>query len=147
MPEGHAIRGAEQLTVLAKKLRAAGDRNLRRELLRGLRAAGKPMGARARANAMRLPHRGGLAQLVASSRITVQTRLTGNVRVRIVARNESAIINADKGKIRHPVHGTDVWVTQKVQPGWWTDAARKTDRPVAREMARAVANISRQLSR
>lgn len=148
MAEALGIKGAEQLAVVAKRLRATGDKNLRRELLRGLRAAAKPSGAAAKSNALqRLPRSGGLAQLVASSRITLQTKLTGTPRVRIIARNQSAIRNADAGSVRHPVYGTDHWVTQKVQPGWWSDAMHKNDRRVRREMSAVLNRIQRQLSR
>jgi hypothetical protein len=148
MRQGFDVRGAEQLVTVARKLRAAGDRDLRREMLRGMRAAVKPSGQEAKANAMqRLPHRGGLAQLVASSRISTRIKLTGNPRVQVVARNESAIRNADAGKIRHPVWGSDHWVTQRVTPGWWSDAMRKNDRRTAREMSAVLDRIHRQLGR
>lgn len=83
------VQGAEQLAALSRRLRETGSKDLRREVFRGLGRAAKPAKAAAKREALRrLPKRGGLAELVASSRIGSRNRLAGNdPSVRIVATN------------------------------------------------------------
>jgi hypothetical protein len=127
--------GSVQLKELGLKLKAAGDPNgngraggLRRQLLAGIRLGAAPLVGDVRAAALeRLPHRGGLAALVASSPIAIRTRLTGVVGVRIVNTHQggrtsgTTEFGTDRGHVRHPVFGRKgPWVGQNVPPGWFS---------------------------
>lgn len=122
-----AIEGAGQLADLGKALKAAGDKDLRRETLRTLRERAKPMGERAKRYAVvALPHRGGLGNYVARTRVTVRTRLSGRdvgVRIAGVRRKDGGTVDLDamdRGQLRHKTFGHKPWVEQSIHPGWWS---------------------------
>jgi len=143
------VRGAEQLGDLSKRLRAAGDqgKGLRRELYRGINRATKPLKADAqKAAADRLPQSGGLAGIVAKSKFSTRTRTGRNPSVSIQAKGTAAQAT-DKGIIRHRVFGRDVWVTQQVPPGWFTETMQAGAPHVRRELLEAMENVVRQIAR
>ena len=139
MTDEVSIRGAEDLAKAAKQIKEMGDKTLRRELTRAIREASKPAQAAIRASALEeLPKRGGLAAKVASSRVTTKIRTSARTAgVRIQATNLHDIAAMNRGRLRHPVFGNkNVWVNQKIKPGWFTDPANAT-RPVAQQRVRA----------
>src|SRR5690242_12010056 len=79
------VTGADDLERVGKRLREVGAGDLRKELLRGIREAGKPVILDVRKSALEtLPRRGGLAALVAKSKFATRTRVSGkNVGVQI----------------------------------------------------------------
>lgn len=146
------ITGAAQLGALAKVLKDAGDKDLRKELLRGLQKAGRPLKAAAKEAAVKgLPSSGGLNDYVAAGQFAVRTR-TGarNPGIRLVGKKKGHDIRAtDRGRLRHPVWGHDWWVTQDIKPGWWTDAMT-SDRvlaPVRRDVLDAMQAVAAKIAR
>lgn len=119
------VRGAENFMRLSKALKAAGQKELRKELNKNLRDAVKPLIPLTRAAARStLPSRGGLAAEVARAPQRAQVRTgqnTAGVRLVVGKRRGSAAGSANRGVVRHPVFGRDVWVEQKVTPGWFDD--------------------------
>ena len=121
-----SVRGAEQLVRLSRKLKAVGDKDLSREVRAGLREATTPVKAAIREYAeSNLPRRGGLNQVMARSRISTQIRGSGrSPGVRLTSKSHDPRI--DRGRLRHPVFGNrQVWVTQRVDPGWFTKPASR----------------------
>lgn len=121
------ITGAEQLRALGADLRAAGSdgAGLRRELLAGMRALGRPLVEKARASAISvLPKHGGLNQWVADSNIVVRNSLSAGSKVgmRIVSvKGAHNLESIDGGRVRHPVYGhKTTWVGQSVPQGWFS---------------------------
>lgn len=140
--------GIPRLAALAKRLKEVGDKDLRREVSRGLTRSTRNARTAAKANArQRLPKRGGLAAQVAASRIVTRNRLAGrNPVVQIVGTNADNIRRIDKGTVRHPVFGhPDRWVTQPVRRGWWTDAMKLNARDGRRELATVMDALARKL--
>lgn len=132
--------GAAQLAALGARLQAAGDRVNRNNLRAGIRAGAQPLVGDVRAAALAiLPHRGGLAALVASSPIAVRTALTGSaVGVRIVNTKTgtksggTSQFGTDRGNFRHPVFGRRTkWVSESCTPGWFTGTLEKRSPEVA----------------
>lgn len=126
------VSGAEDFYRLSKALKAAGEKELRKELNAELRKAGKPLIARTRQAALeQLPSSGGLAAQVAKEPQRIQVRTgaqTAGVRV-VVGRRRGGARGANRGVIRHPVFGnTDRWVNQPVEPGWF-DKTLERDAP------------------
>lgn len=112
------LRGAEQFAELSKRLRAAADKDLQREMSKSITAAMKPLTTAIRASAAStLPKSGGLAGRIAKSQMRTRRRASG---ISLVARNAYTLQRLDDGSVRHPVFGRKVWVTQSVAPGWWT---------------------------
>ncbi len=141
------IKGAEDLERIGKALKQVGNRELRLELLRAIRTATKPTHQQIRDSARQLlPHRGGLAELIAKSSLTTRTRLSGrSVGVRIVARSSHDIKALDKGRLRHPVYGNrDSWVTQYVKTGWFSTPLFATGKAVRLEVSEAAARVARK---
>lgn len=136
MPDDFEIRGAEKFLRLSKALKAAGEKDMRRELNKSLRDAVKPLIPKTRAAARSmLPKRGGLAESVAKAPQRVQVRTgqrTAGVRL-VVARNGSAARGANKGVVRHPVFDTGVYVDQEVPAGWFDKTLEKEAPTVARK--------------
>lgn len=148
MPVYMTFRGPDRLRRFGRNLREQGEKTLRREVYRGINRATKPMRANAKAAARaRLPHRGGLAERVARSRLTTRTRLVGrNPSVRIIATSPDNVRRIDRGTVRHPVFGhTDRWVTQPVNPGWFTDPMEAGAVRARREVEQALRDVARQL--
>lgn len=147
MADDFRVDGAEQMFALAKSLKAAGEKDLRRELNRRMRAAAKPLIPKTRAAARSvLPTRGGLADSVAKApqRVSVRTTRAKSAGVTMVVgkRRGSGARSADEGTIRHPVFGQG-WVDQPVTPGWFTGTLeREADSvlPAVRDALRDVAN-------
>src|SRR4051794_441543 len=90
--------GVESLSELAVKLKRLERGDLKRKLARDMREAAKPLIPAAQRSALaRLPVGGGLNRVVASSKISVRTRLTGqNVSVRLVGRNPHHVSSIDQ---------------------------------------------------
>jgi hypothetical protein len=117
------IKGAQQLASLSKALKVAGEKELQQELSKSITHAMVPLRAAAKTSALTtLPRRGGLNRRVARSSMRTRRSQRG---IRLEAKNEYALGQLDRGRVRHPVFGNrKVWVTQRVPPDWWT---RPTD--------------------
>lgn len=141
--------GAHQLEVLAKRLKATGDRELRKELLRGIREGTK--GTKpdiTRSLATRLPKRGGLAERMATSRISTKTKLSGStVGVRLEARAPHDIRSMNAGRLRHKVFGREQWVDQDVEPGAFTDPIEQDAPEIRSAVERVMRDVAHRIER
>lgn len=155
------VRGADKLAKVGKALREAGDKELKKELTRGMRAAAKPMVAEAkRAAKDKLPRHGGLNARVARSRMTVQVRTSGRrLGVRIAANGpkeaggRSLNIRAlNRGEFKHPVWARGprdkwVWAEQSIEPGWFDDTLTRQRPRVQGELIKAIDAVARRVER
>jgi hypothetical protein len=144
------IKGAEELESLAKRLKAAGDGDLRKELLAAIRKAARPLPAAVRASAMsQLPRSGGLAARVAGGRLMTRTRLSGgSVGVKFESRGIYNLRNINSGKIRHPVFGRpDSWVAQEVDAGWFSEPVDDAVPEVRDEIQRAMRDVADKITK
>lgn len=144
------VTGAEELAQVTARLKAAGEGELRKELLRGLRNAAKPMVTAARESARdTLPHRGGLNEVVAGSRFAVRTRTSGrNPGVRVVALSSHNLRLMDRGVVRHPVFGNrDVWRTTRVRPGWFSGRLEREAPEIRQQLVRVMDGVAERITR
>lgn len=143
------MQGADDLGVLAKRLKEVGDKELRKELLRGIRVATKDTKAAIKANALRqLPKRGGLNVVVANSKFTTKTRMSArSTGIKIMATNPHSIRGMDRGKLRHRVFGTDRWVSQSIPSGWFSGPVEADAPKVQAEIGKAMASVAAKLER
>jgi len=150
------VIGVEQLAAVARDLKAAGDRELRRELFRGIQRGAKPLKPAAKAAALEeLPQSGGLAERVAASKFSVNTRLgVRNPSIRIVGRGQIGeetgktydLDSMDRGRIRHLTYGKRPWRDQEVKPGWFSDRMeREADTGVRAEILAACTAVANKL--
>lgn len=146
------VTGADEFLKLSKALKAAGQTELRKELNSGIRRATKPLVAKTRAEARRrLPKSGGLAERVAKApqRVSVRTgATTAGVRLVVPKKGGSAAGGANRGVVRHPVFGNrDVWVEQRVTPGWFDDPIKAAAPSIRRDIERAMEDVAKQVVR
>jgi hypothetical protein len=161
--------GGAQLQALGLRLKALGSyqnalasadlvdlgggKTLRSQLLAGIRAGVKPAIEAARAEARStLPKHGGLNEEVATTAITVATRLTGpRVGVRVAVpkgrKRSNKAYGANKGNVRHPVFGKDRWVDQKVPSGWFDDTLKKSAPLIAGPVTAAMVRVAEEATR
>ena len=150
MPDVY-VTGADQLISLSRRLRAAGDKELKKELRTALRDATKPMKAAIKKNARdNMPHRGGLNDYLARSRITTQVKQSGqNPGIRISNKQHDTRLDT-QGRLRHPTfgrRGPGDWKEQKVESGWFTKPAAREARQARVEILLAIKRIERELER
>ncbi len=117
------IETTENLDLVARVLRDLGDKDLQRELYRGLNRVTSELKNDARREAgQRLPSRGGLAGKVAKSRLATKRVYGSNPGLKITAAGMKQLPQMDQGTVKHPVHGNrSVWVTQSITGGWFTE--------------------------
>lgn len=156
MPAEIVVEGAEKLYKLGAQLKEIGDKELRRDLFAGVRRATVPITEAAKASARAvLPKRGGLNEVVASSKFGTRTRVTGNsVGVRIVAEKKkdggkkSDLEAIDRGTLRHPVYGhRKTWVLQNITPGWFSKPAQGAAPMVRLQVVAVLDDVARRIER
>lgn len=139
---------AHRFRDLAQDLRAAGRKDLKKEMTREIRAEVKPAIGAVREHAREeLPRAGGLAALIAKSRFRAAIR-TGKstAGVRVLAKDRHDIRSINRGKVRHPVWGNrKVWVLQSVQPGWFDEPLYEREDAMREAISRAVDRTLREL--
>ena len=146
MPDVY-VTGADQLISLSRRLRAAGDKELKKELRVALKDATAPMKAAIRADALEnMPKRGGLNEVIAKSRITTQIRSSGRTPgIRLVNKTHDTRLDS-QGRLRHPVFGNrKKWTEQKVRPGWFTKPAAREARHARVQILLAMQRIAKKL--
>lgn len=137
------VGGVDQLTSAGTRLREAGNGGLQRELLEAISKATKafPDSARTSARSV-LPGRGGLADRVARSNVSIRSQVrAAAVGVTVKVSGEYNLSRLDEGQVRHPVFGRGV-VTQRIRDGWLTTpvvAAQKAAAAAVEDAALAVA--------
>lgn len=148
------VTGTEQFVALAKKLNAQGSqgRGLWRELNTQLKSAAEPM-----TDAV-LTHLddylpSGYAPVIRRGltvRVSRSTKGTG-AGLKLVAtakgvRRKRHIQVINNGILRHPVYANpNVWVDQKVKPGFWSQPLDTNRKIPATVMRRAIQNTIRKL--
>lgn len=105
MADDFSARGAEDFLALSKRLKAVGEKELRKELHRAMGQAAKPLIPKVKEAARRnLPKAGGLNERIARKPLRVQTRTGATTAgVRIVGTKVDPRIN--QGRVAHPVFG------------------------------------------
>jgi hypothetical protein len=102
-----SIKGAEDLLALSKRLKAAGQTELRKELHKDMREAAKPLIPKVRKAAReQLPSAGGLNERIAKKPYRSQVRTGARTAgVRITGSKVDPRIN--QGRVWHPVFGRE----------------------------------------
>ena len=110
------------LDTVARALRELGDKELSRELFRGLNRVTTELKKDAKEEAVRrLPRRGGLGAKVGKSRLSTGRRGGRNPGLVIRAKGISQLPKIEAGEVRHPTYGHKPFVTQQITGGWFTD--------------------------
>ena len=120
-----------QLRALGVRLKAAGARDIKLEMTRGLRLGAAPLIPIVRRAAIdQLPKAGGLNEQVASQKISVSVTTgakTAGVRMKTTAKDTK---QTDSGYVKHPVFGKwrkDVPPQQiPAAVGWWSKTLERS---------------------
>lgn len=150
MPADLRIVGADKLGDVARRLKETGDKELRRELYRGIQRAANPLKEVAKRSARaNLPSRGGLNEWVASSSFSVSTRGGQNPAVRFAGRKTGHDLRAlDRGRLRHPLYGNRRhWFTQQIPPGWFSRPMEAAIPGIRRDVVDVLEDIARRIAR
>lgn len=136
-----ASEASARLTRISAALKAAGDRENLNALRRGLRAGAAPLIPAVQEAARRqLPKAGGLNELVASRRVSVNSRLAGrSAAVLLRSTKSGSNEQTNSGYVRHPVFGRrGSWVQENIPnaAGWWTETLTR-ESPKVREALEA----------
>ena len=117
-----------ELPLLAKRLKAAGQVGVRREMVKSLKLAAKPLIPDIQASAREaLPKRGGMNAYMAAKRPRVSVR-TGARTAGVSIQYKGKGAPSDTGEWRHPVFGhKDRWAVTKfpAAQGWYERGAEK----------------------
>jgi len=140
----------EQLTRLSAVLRDT-DKIERRELQKAMRRLARPLLKSARQGAIQiLPHRGGLAERVATGRFTTQVKSPSKgAGVRVTARDRRGadVDRMDDGYVFHYVYGHRPARMQRITPGWFTKPLLLDTPKVRDEILRALDDTGQTMVR
>lgn len=151
------VRGTEQLVRLAANLKKA-EPELRKQLLRQIREAGKPVAVDMKAGLRAtFPNAGGFASRAARVPIGIRTRTTGKAAgVRLQASGKKGAATSrtlmsmdESGAFRHPLYGNrKVWIAQTYSPaeGWFTEPAEEAKPEVQAKVLDAMESVARQIT-
>jgi hypothetical protein len=168
VPGNVRILGTGQLLELQRKLRAAGNENLRASMQRRIRRAAEPLrddlqdairtlaitsqgrgsGRRGGPSPITRPLRATIAEAV---RISVRT--TGNPgatvwvdKGRMPHDMKTVPDRLNEGRLRHPVFGNRKrWAQQNANPGWWSKTVDQHKSRMEREVARVLDDVKRRI--
>lgn len=144
--------GAEQFFALARRLKEAADKDLQRELYRGLNRAAKPLTAAVRQSALNVLPRAGKYNVTISAETKIKLqRRTGarSVGIKLIATATTAtgkareLVKLDQGKLRHPLFGNrGYWYAQRVTPGWFSKPTEASGPAVREQLLIAMKNVA-----
>lgn len=146
--------GAEKFARLARALREIGDKELRKELYRGINRAIRPLSASVKKSTTSYFPRRYALELKKSLRIETKKRPIRDPAITLggVAktqrgkdRNLSAL---NRGRLRHPLYGNRKhWFNQQVKTGWWDEPLSDGADEVRQELVNVLDDIGRKLER
>jgi hypothetical protein len=157
------VVGADKLLDLARDLREAGRTDLRRELIKAIKTAGRFAVQEAKAEVKALPthggkHRGLRAAAARTVKMRVRTRAQ-DAGVVITGGNPGTVdgrlaIYMDRGKWRHPYFADAeqdrsewTWVQQTIRPGWFRQSMHRTGERAQHEIEGAMDAVADKIER
>lgn len=149
MVDDFTVTGTDELVRLGRNLKEA-DAQLKKDLLRGIRETNKPVISHIRESARdTLPKAGGLADVIARSKIGTRTRLSGkNAGIEIKGTGVHNLRAINAGKLRHPLFGNrGSWSRQSVKPGFFDEPIEKDLVLIQRGIEQVMADTARKIEK
>lgn len=147
------ITGAEQFGELARRLKEAGDKDLKKELYSGINRAVKPIRTNVKANVGDYMPRGYTATLSKSLSVTSGKRSGSRdpgvvIKARAKGKSEPRYVGPlDNGELRHPVFGNrNVWRVTRIKAGFFTNEAQKGAPQARTEMIAAMNTVAEKVA-
>lgn len=145
----NTARGADDFLALSKRLKAAGQTELRKELHKAMSAAAKPLIPKVREAARNnLPKGGGLNERIAKKPLRAQTRTGATTAgVRVVGSKVDPRIN--EGRVAHPVFGRKPFVVQHVPEatGYFSETLAQSGSEVRVELLKVLNDFTARITR
>ena len=147
------VHGAAKLGAVANRLKETGDKDLRKELYRGIQRAGKPARAAVVAAAREvLPKRGGVNDFIADAlktRISTLANRSNDAAIRLTAsRKGTDLRSINRGRLRHPVFGNrKAWSDTKVPKGWVEAAVVEQTPEIRKEIVKVLDDVAEKMLR
>ena len=147
MADDFKVTGADDLALLARRLKEGGHGELRKELLRGIRDAGKVVVPKIKQEmAETLPKRGGFAALAAREPIAVRTKTSASGASVRLFRKRGDWLN--RGRLRKPLFGNkDHWYDQQVPSDWFGKAIEGDAPEIRRAIEKVMDDIAAKIAR
>ncbi len=150
--------GAEEFAALARRLKAAGERDLRRELYRAISDAAQPVARDVSAFAHLAPYMPDRYAAVLSEdmRVTVSRLAGANPAIRLVAqgrRKKRKLKRLNEGFLTHPLYGDrEHWFTQGplgggMRAGFFRDEAEKAAPEIRDKILAAMHEVAAKATR
>lgn len=145
MAEG--VRGAEQLSALAKRFREAGRKDLTSELYRGINRATKPLKAEVKAKLPEYMPAGYVRVLQPKLKLTTSKRTSAKAPgVIIRARANNRLDRLDAGELRHPLFGIKrYWFDTNIKPGFFSETLMDNADEVKHELQKAMDDVAKKI--
>lgn len=144
------VKGAEDFRALARRLKEAGDKDLRKELYAGINRAVKPIRDDVKANVGNYMPAKYVGKLSGDLRLTTSKRTSASnpgVAIRAKAKKRRVdLINA--GKLSHPLYGNRKhWYTTTIKPGFFTSEAQKGARKAQDEIRKSMDAVAAKVAK
>lgn len=148
------IEGADKFGKLAKALRQAGDKELRKELYRGINQAVKPLTeAVKKGTASYFPRRYAV-ELTRTLKVTARRRGGRDPSIRLQGKaktkqgKERNLAALNRGRLRHPLYGDRRhWFNQEVSQGFWDEPLLEGADQVREDVVNVLDEIGKRLEK
>lgn len=147
------VTGAEEFGILARRLKEAGAKDLRKELYAGINRSVKPLRADVKqAAGEQLPGR--YADIIATTmKISARKRAAGqNPAIYLVGKAKTSrgsdrdLGSLNRGRLRHPLFGNRKrWYDQRIRPGFWSGTLTADAPKVRQELVEAIQKVARKI--
>lgn len=148
------ITGADKFARVSKDLKNAGDKELRKELYRGINRAVKPLTKSVKDSTTDYLPRRYAVELSKSLRIRASRRTGKNPGIRLIAKAKTPggkdrdLVSLNRGRLRHPLYGSRKhWYDQKVSPNFWDDPLLKGVSDARKEIVKTLDDVAKKLAR
>jgi hypothetical protein len=148
------VEGADKFGKLAKALRTTGDKELRKELYRGITRAVRPLTSAVKKGTPNYFPRRYALELRKSLRIKTRKRpvrdpgITLTVSAKTQRGKERNLAALNRGRLRHPLYGDRRhWFNQEVSPNWWDEPLLEDADQVREELVNVLDEIGKRLEK
>jgi hypothetical protein len=147
------IVGADKFGYLAKALKESGNKDLRKELYKGIGRSVRPLSAAVKkGTASYFPRRYAL-ELKKSLRLKTK-KLVRNPGITRAASAKTPrgkdrdLASLNRGRLRHPLYGNRrYWYDQDVSPNWWDEVLAEGADEVRQELVNVLDDIASKIEK
>jgi len=146
------VTGAEEFGVLARRLKQAGQVELRKELYAGINRSVRPLTMKVRTSIGGYVPNRYAGELATSLRVTTSKSSGRNPAVRLKAAAKTGrgrpreLSRLNRGVLRHPLYGNRRhWFNQTVRPGFYDEPLEQGAPRVRVELMEAIRAVARKI--